>query len=174
MVTFTPEFSSKKDKLPGADDTVVNGYTSYTFNFTNNSTQTVNYSVPGPSEGQITSPSGASQGSIPPQGTATYSFVAFSSSLTGEQDNDMNLIQEGSWPLLSTQSGTLNVEFSSGYDSALAAEAQYINIIEENGVTVTENTSIQNNGTGGGLNVGIGGGGGSCKTNNICIQISDS
>ena len=174
MVTFTPEFSSKKEKLPGADDTVVNGYTTYEFKFTNNSSQTVNYNVPGPSGGQITSPSGSSQGSIPPQGSATYSYIAYSSSDTGEQDNDMNLIQEESWPLLSTQNGSLNVWFSSGYDSALAAEAQYINILAENGVTVTENTSIQNNGTGGGINVGIGGGGGDCKTNNICIQISDS
>ena len=174
MVTFAPEFSSKKEQLPGADDTVVNGYTSYEFKFTNNSSQTINYNVPGPSGAQITSPSGASQGSIPPQGSATYSYVAYSSSDTGEQDDDMNMIQESSWPLLSTQNGSLNVQFWSGYDSALAAEAQYINIIAENGVTVTENTSIQNNGTGGGLNVGIGGGGGSCKTNNICIQISDS
>ena len=174
MVTFTPVFSSKKQKLPGADDVVVNGSTSYSFKFTNNSSQPVSYNVPGPSGGQVTSASGSSQGTISPGGSATYSFVAFSSSFSGEQDNNMNLIQEGSWPFLTTPNGTLNVWFWSGYDSAIAGEAQYLNILADNGVTVTDNTSLQNNGSGGGLSIGIGGGGGPCKTDNICIQISNS
>lgn len=49
---------------------------------------------------------------------------------------------------------------------------QLINLCGTNGFSITESTDLQNNATGNGFNVGLGGGGGDCTTENICISVT--
>lgn len=49
---------------------------------------------------------------------------------------------------------------------------QYVNICDVNGFSITDDTSEQNNASGNGYSIGLGGGGGDCTTQNICIQVA--
>jgi hypothetical protein len=51
---------------------------------------------------------------------------------------------------------------------------QYVNLIASNGFTTIENTSLQNDIIGNGLEIGLGGCGLSLSTSNICIQIREN
>ena len=51
---------------------------------------------------------------------------------------------------------------------------QYVNLLGENGFTITENIQTQNNVTGNGVEIGLGGGGYYLNTKNICFQVTDS
>ena len=59
------------------------------------------------------------------------------------------------------------------YSASDYLSKQYVNIEGQNGFTVTENTSTQNNVTGNGVEIQNGGAGGPLNTNNMCFQISD-
>ena len=76
-------------------------------------------------------------------------------------------IQYGSASLFTVNNATVNFWFWSGSGD------QYINLLADNGFSVSVNTSIQNNLTGNGVDIGLGGCGGSLNTQNVCIQIAN-
>jgi hypothetical protein len=78
-------------------------------------------------------------------------------------------LQIGSAPLLTINGQTLDFWFWNSDE--LGDHTQYINLIGNNGFTVTTNTSIQNTVTGNDLIIGLGGCGGNLSTTNICIQV---
>lgn len=79
-----------------------------------------------------------------------------------------SVLQHSSVPLLTINGFPINVKFwSSGTD-------QYVNLLSGDGFTITEDTKLQNNAVGNGLEVQLGGAGGELTTYNICFQIGYS
>jgi hypothetical protein len=86
-------------------------------------------------------------------------------------DNDVayTMLQAGAAPLMTLAGEQLQFRF---WTSGDATTNQLINLCATNNFAVTENTDVQNNVTGNGFIIGLGGGGGPCDTENICIQVS--
>jgi len=178
MATFPADASFSNDHTVNQDTstTTVN----YTFNITNNSSQEVSYNIPvspGYYDGLYQNSDNLT-GTIMSGGTA---MVSYSASCAGDggctegTEITATTIQQGSYPVLTLASGQIiNFRFWSGNDGRTIA--QYINILPDNGFLITEDTSLENNATGNGVLITVGGNGGkqAPETNNICIGISDA
>lgn len=81
-----------------------------------------------------------------------------------DESDQPTILVNGQWALL---------DYSQN-DSCRAFAKQYVNIVGDNGFTVTVNTDTQNNVTGNGVEIQNGGAGGPLNADNMCFHISDT
>lgn len=169
MVSFTPVSKGSAATLTSTiTDFVVNVFsdvsiptipTSYNFVFnienTSNSPIQYDFSTILNSSG----PASIGIGTIPSGMTAQVAFCSNTSTL---QYGSVSVVIVGDQPV--------DMRFWSGYSGI--NQLQYINILAENGFSITEDTSIQNNASGNGYTIGVGGHGGELRTDNIWIMVS--
>jgi hypothetical protein len=100
---------------------------------------------------------------------ATVTFTVTSPDSDVDNDVAYTMLQAGAAPLMTLAGEQLQFRFWSSGD---ATTNQLINLCATNNFAITEDTDVQNNASGNGFIVGLGGGGGPCDTENICIQVS--
>jgi len=112
--------------------------------------------------------SGNMSGTVAPQSEVSVNF-----NVNGPLNKNVSytLFQQGAIPLLTVGGSQVCFRF---WTQGETTNSQYININDGNGFVVVENTDLQNNVQGNGYLIGLGGGGGTCETLNVCIQVSSS
>ncbi len=149
----------------------------YAFNISNSSNQTIFYnltslnSASGDKNGQVIWTANNSSGSLnPAQNVTVLCTVQCNNGGAGESGVAQGMFQAGAAPLLTLGGQQLQFWF---WTSGVNTANQLINICDTDSFSITENTDAQNNATGNGFNIGLGGGGGALTTDNICIQVFD-
>jgi hypothetical protein len=146
------------------DTSIYETIVSYQFKISNSSTQTIAYDFSSLNSGCYVSGNSGSSGSLDPGQNVTVSCDING----GDADVALTMLQAGAAPLLTLGGQQLQFRF---WTHGSQTTNQYINICGTNGFSITEDTDSQNNATGNGFNIGLGGGGGSLTTENICIQV---
>jgi hypothetical protein len=146
----------------------------YQFNISNNSSQSFDYDLNPLSStsghgGTLHWTSGNPSGSLNAGQEATVTFTVTSPDSDVDNDVAYTMLQAGAAPLMTLAGEQLQFRFWSSGD---ATTNQLINLCATNNFAITEDTDVQNNASGNGFIVGLGGGGGPCDTENICIQVS--
>ena len=146
----------------------------YQFNFSNASSQSIDYDLnplsgASGNAGTLHWTSGNPSGSLNPGEQASVTFTVTSPNSDVDNDVAYTMLQAGAAPLMTLAGEQLQFRF---WTSGDATTNQLINLCATNNFAVTENTDVQNNVTGNGFIIGLGGGGGPCDTENICIQVS--
>lgn len=147
------------------DTSIYETIVSYQFKISNSSTQTIAYdfsSLNG--AGLSVQFSAGHSGSLYPGQNVTVPCEING----GEADVASTMFQAGAAPLLTLGGQQVQFRF---WTPGSQTTNQYINICRTNGFSIMEDTDSQNNATGNGFNIGLGGGGGSLTTENICIQV---
>ncbi len=148
----------------------------YTFNITNSTSASVTYDLSclnSPANYPLVCTSGSMSGSLSDGQSASVSFTVSSADTAIHNNVASVLLQAGSAPLITVNDQPINFWF---YTKGDTTTTQLIQILTSGSFVQTENTDLQCNVTDSSvpLVVGLGGGGGKCTTQNICIQVVTS
>ena len=144
----------------------------FQLNFSNTSSQAINddlnpLSRASGNGGTIHWTSGNPSGPLYSGELASVTFIVTSPDSDADQDVACTMLHAGAAPLMTMAGEQLQFRF---WTSGDATTNQLINLCATDDFAITESTDVQNNATGNGFIIGLGGG--PCDTENICIQVS--